>query len=302
MLPNFRLMVAATFASVVVLIFGFGVFAAFSVSHAPLGRALSTAPFRFVTSTATAASRVAAVAEPFADRFQIDEGGSMAGVSALAYAAPQAAEPADVKFFAAVAGDRDPDATSEPTATDNPDAPKSSQQAAISADAPETKSDGASAATDEQATPAPARLAAAEAPGAATVNIAAGNGTPAGFGPANNESAPEDIHEATLSSEPEAAPAGLATEPAQTRPDAAAKRGDKVSEHLHAASKTHRGHKSRSAPIDAAFALGNTQSSDAWQPEAEKAPAKSRRTRSAAGARAASDTAIGGPFVGMPGR
>ena len=38
MFPNVRLMIAAVFASVVVLTCGFGVFAAFRVSHEPLGR------------------------------------------------------------------------------------------------------------------------------------------------------------------------------------------------------------------------------------------------------------------------
>ena len=36
MLPNVRLMIAATFAAVLMLIFGFGMFATFRVSHAPL--------------------------------------------------------------------------------------------------------------------------------------------------------------------------------------------------------------------------------------------------------------------------
>ena len=38
MFPNVRLMIAATWASVVVLICGFGMFAAFRVSHEPLVR------------------------------------------------------------------------------------------------------------------------------------------------------------------------------------------------------------------------------------------------------------------------
>ena len=44
MLPDIRLMIAATFAAVLILVFGFGMFATFRVSHAPLERVASAGP------------------------------------------------------------------------------------------------------------------------------------------------------------------------------------------------------------------------------------------------------------------
>ena len=73
MFPNVRLMIAATLASVVALICGFGTFAAFHVNHEPLVRLPSaSAPLQLSADNAATPMAYAA-AEPFARRFQISE-------------------------------------------------------------------------------------------------------------------------------------------------------------------------------------------------------------------------------------
>src|SRR5271163_4563527 len=79
MFPNVRLMIAATLASVVVLICGFGMFAVFRVSHDPFVHLpAATAPLQLVADNAARSSAGFASAEPFDRRFE---------VKALAYAA-----------------------------------------------------------------------------------------------------------------------------------------------------------------------------------------------------------------------
>jgi hypothetical protein len=72
MFPNVRLMIAATLASVVALVCGFGAFAAFQVNHEPLVR-LPSASAPLQLSADNAATPMAYAAEPFARRFQISE-------------------------------------------------------------------------------------------------------------------------------------------------------------------------------------------------------------------------------------
>jgi hypothetical protein len=85
MFPNVRLMIAATLASVVALICGFGMFAAFQVSHDPLVRLPSaSAPLQLSADNAATPMAYAA-AEPFARRFQISEARNAAeAIDALA--------------------------------------------------------------------------------------------------------------------------------------------------------------------------------------------------------------------------
>ena len=72
MLPNVRLMIAATLASVVALICGFGMFAVFRVNHEPFARLpAATAPLLLVADNATIAPARYALAEPFDARFQL---------------------------------------------------------------------------------------------------------------------------------------------------------------------------------------------------------------------------------------
>lgn len=69
MFPNIRLLVAATLASIMVLICGFGVFAALRVSHAPLLRALVTTAPQPLADNATSKPLAFAPAELFGRRF-----------------------------------------------------------------------------------------------------------------------------------------------------------------------------------------------------------------------------------------
>jgi hypothetical protein len=72
MFPDVRLMVAATLASVVALMLGFGLFAAFRVSHEPLGRLQPAgAPMLLVADNAAIAATTIAPGEPFDRHFQI---------------------------------------------------------------------------------------------------------------------------------------------------------------------------------------------------------------------------------------
>ena len=104
MLPNIRLMIAATIAAILMLICGFSMFATFRVSHAPLERVASVASLHLVTTdTATPAITVTAAA-PFNNRFDVGEPGS-GSVVALAYAAPEPAEPAETNVTAPAADD-----------------------------------------------------------------------------------------------------------------------------------------------------------------------------------------------------
>jgi hypothetical protein len=72
MLPNVRLMIAATVASIVALMCGFGMFAVFRVNHEPFARLpAATAPLLLVADNAATAPARYALAEPFDARFQL---------------------------------------------------------------------------------------------------------------------------------------------------------------------------------------------------------------------------------------
>ena len=147
MLPNVRLMIVATFAAILILIFGFGMFASFRVSHAPFERVASAGPLHlFAAHAATPPLRVSAAA-PFNNRFEIGEPAS-GSVAAMAYAAPEPAEQPETKIAAPAADDHQqnaaepaPEPPSTPDAPAVADVPASTQQAALSEAAPETKPD-----------------------------------------------------------------------------------------------------------------------------------------------------------------
>ncbi len=74
MFPNFRLLIVAVFASIVALSCGFGVFAAFRVSHAPLARLRPTwAPLQLAVGNASPLSMVVAETAPLDHRRQTRE-------------------------------------------------------------------------------------------------------------------------------------------------------------------------------------------------------------------------------------
>ena len=91
MLPNVRLMIAATLASVVALICGFGMFAVFRVSHDPFARLpAATAPLQLVAGNAAKSAAGLASGEPFDRRFQVK---ASPNAATEASAAPAASEP-----------------------------------------------------------------------------------------------------------------------------------------------------------------------------------------------------------------
>jgi hypothetical protein len=72
MFPDVRLMIAATLASIVALMCGFGMFAAFRVSHEPLGRLPPAGtPMQLVADNAARPSTTIVPGEIFDRRFQI---------------------------------------------------------------------------------------------------------------------------------------------------------------------------------------------------------------------------------------
>ncbi len=84
MFPNFRLLVAATLASIVVLICGLGMFATFRVSHAPLLRpVVATASPQSLADTMASSPLAFAPAEPFHRRFEIGATGRSDAVAAF---------------------------------------------------------------------------------------------------------------------------------------------------------------------------------------------------------------------------
>ena len=117
MLPNVRLMIATMFAAVLMLIFGFGMFATFRVNHAPLERAASASTLHLFTAQDAAPVLSVTAAAPFNNRFETVGPGS-GSVAALAYAAPEPAEQPEAEVVASAADHLEPNAAQpapEPT-------------------------------------------------------------------------------------------------------------------------------------------------------------------------------------------
>ena len=306
MLPNIRLMIAATFAAVLMLICGFGMFATFRVSHAPLERVASSASLHLVTTDATtpAVMRVTAAA-PFNNRFDVGGPGS-GSVAALAYAAPEPAEPAETNVTPPAADDREPIAA-EPASGDGQ---ASSQQAATAEAEPETKPDET-----------PAAAAPLTPPADSTIALAA---------PAIAEPMPEP---AAQTREPEVASAPAIAEPALALPDRTtqtpnkavrAEKTEKKAKRAHATARTHRIHKARAVARASGFEAQTTFQTGLWwtQPEPQRVPAKIRHAKITSTTPASTTTSsvtpasatdisttsgdvisdVGGPFVSVPGR
>lgn len=320
MFPSLRLMIAATFASIVALICGFGMFAAFRVSHEPLARlppATAAPPLRIdsaVTLSVTAA-------EPFAHRFQIgapgDGGGLSSSLSVLAYsAAPPTEQPATkaVEPAEPVAHEREAD-TSEPAPAPvvAADAPAPIQQAAA-AEAP------ADAKPDEPVRQAPSDDAAGEVKpdaGAEPSGAQAPAAAPsvAAVEPSTTEPA------ATAQVQPaEASPASSPAPSVAPPPDAAhgtaVKSEQRSTKRPRLTAAAHRMHAARASAVAHAGAVARTQDpkrtstfpgttfetgAQSWPPPAQRQPARGDRTRAAARTTTSNTTAgIGGPFVSAP--
>ena len=284
MLPNVRLMIAATFAAVLMLIFGFGMFATFRVSHDPLERAASASPLHVFTAQDTAPLLVTAAA-PFNNRFETVGKGSRS-VAALAYAAPEPAEQPDMKVIAPAAEHPDQTATQgtpEPaTATrESADVLQSSQQAASSEAGPETKPDETLAAVTPSAPSADPQ----------TIALAEPSIAPA---PALTEE-PEAVALAAPTIEPVPALSNLATNAAET--------AEKKTKHAHAAARTHRIRKPRAVAEVSAFGTQTTFQTGLgwWTPqEPQKASAKILRSKITVKAPEDATSGTGGPFVSAP--
>ena len=262
MLPNIRLMIAATFAAVLMLICGFSMFATFRVSHAPLERVASAASLHLVTTDATTPAMTVTAAAPFNNRFDVGGPGS-GSVAALAYAAPDPAEPAETNVTAPAADDREPIAA-EPASGDGQ---ASSQQAAIAEAEPETKPD--------------------ETPAAAAPLTPPADSTIAPTAPAIAEPMPEP---AAQTREPEVASAPATAEPALALPDLTtqapnkavrAGKTEKKAKRAHAAARTHRIHKARAVARASGFEAQTTFQTGLWwtQPEPQRVPAKIRHAK-----------------------
>ena len=147
MLPNVRLMIAATLASVVALICGFGMFAVFRVSHDPFARLpAATAPLQLVAGNAAKSAAGFTSGEPFDRRFQVKASPDAATQANAAAAAPELratseprvepeAAPAMPAQSAAATPEEIPPAAGEPTEQPSgPTAPTTSEASAVTSD------------------------------------------------------------------------------------------------------------------------------------------------------------------------
>jgi hypothetical protein len=291
MLPNVRLMIAATFAAVLMLIFGFGMFATFRVSHAPLERVASALPLHLFTAQDTAPLVVTAAA-PFNNRLETVGPGTRS-VAALAYAAPDPAEQPELKVVAPATENPEQTAaqpTPEPAIPmpENADVPSSSQRAASSEAVAETKPGETLAAVTPSAPSAdPQTITLAEP------LIAAPPPEPAQ--PFAQAEDPEVVALAALTIEPPPALPDIAT--------SAAEKAEKKAKHAHAAARTHRIHKPRVVAEASAFGTQTTFQTGLgwWTPqEPQKAAAKIPRPKIAAKTPEGTTSSTGGPFVSAP--
>ena len=283
MLPNIRLMIAATFAAILILIFGFGMFASFRVSHAPFERVAAAGPLHlFAAHAATPALKVSAEA-PFGNRF--DNGQAASGsVAALAYAAPEPDEQPDTKIAAPAADDHQqnaaepaPEPASTPDAPPEADVPASSQQSALSEAAPETKPDE---------TPAAAMPAAPSAEPVAIVFVEPAIAAP--------------ISEPARAPEPDIASVAPTTEPSTAQPDFTVKAAEKKTRHHHTAARTHRTHKARIVAVNVEPQT-TFQTAPEWpQLVPQKASAQIMAAKINSTPPKETMSGIGGPFVSAP--
>jgi len=287
MLPNIRLMIAATFVCFVALGCGFTMFAAFRVNHAPLARLSSAAtPLQLSASAALPARSVAT--ETLPDRpFQIAERGDSGTNSALAYAPTNLTEQPAIKGALAVADDSDHDMSAlEPAmaadaATElKGDAPKPPQTAA-----PEP---GADANVNTATEPS---LAAA--PPAADSVLIVPPATEQSVDVAHDTGPTSDIAPLNRAAEP--TPAGPPVVPANVAP------WDTPAERPHP-TKAHARHKAPAAARETQW-RDNFRTSAAWSWEREqKQTARSRHAKITARTTVEPDAGTGGPFVSAPSR
>ena len=280
MFPDVRLLIAATLASVLALICGFGLFAAFRVSHDPLTRLPpATASLELVADKTARLPVAFAPAESFDRRFPVAAPGEPIAAAPVAAAAVSEDKPGST---AAAQPDTASPAADAPAAVPDATAAEAGHESAASVRSePATRNDEVAA--------APA--VAATAPAADSVTA------PAEQNPAS-EAPPSPTGQATLQ------PATNAIEPKLDE-----KTADKVPDEKrtwHVGTGTPR-HTYKSAHVtlahagaqNADFAQGNFSS--AAQPAKQPVPKRVARVRTRKPAsKPVPSVGIGGPFVSVP--
>jgi hypothetical protein len=228
MFPNVRLMIAATLASVVALICGFGMFAVFRVSHEPFVHLpAATAPLRLVADNAASSPAGFASEQPLDRRFQIGARPRTAVAANIPEAADQHRAPADTapatapppadaaapeQTFATIGEPTEQSAASMSPASDAPaattdSAPSNDPPNVAAASRPDSAS---SAATDDIGTAAPSPDVATAASNQDTTSPAV---TMPGTDPAPGEATQAAAGDAQKEPQPPGDPADLAVEP-----------------------------------------------------------------------------------------
>lgn len=316
MFPNFRLMIATVFASVLALICGFGVFATLHVRHEPFVRLPPAIPPLQLLADNSVTLSVSA-AEPFGHLFQSGEREGGGGLAALPYSAIQPTAAA-TKAVLPAADDHDSPASEREPVTlpaDAGDAAVPAQQAAVGGTAQDRKPDEAAQATkpdeaapvtkpdaaapERQPDPAAAETANAQAaPAAPTV----ASGGPAAAEPPSEEAQPA---EQTTKSETEAASSTIEPAPATPETDTAL---EKNTERPRVAAKAHitrrvrvgaiasKQHGKRNSTLSVTTFVTAPQS---WSEQGRRQAATTERSRTTA-TPSGSSTAMGGPFVSAP--
>jgi hypothetical protein len=200
MFPNVRLMIAASLASVVALICGFGTFAAFQVSHEPLVRLPSASAPLQLSPDNGATPMAYAAPEPFDRRFQISEAKNAAEAvdaftraiehrESLQSALSPAPEPGATEAVAPPA-DKPSEKSAAPAADDH------MATVSVPQPAPPAGIAEAPAASPDSAKPEPAASAVATAPGVATIEPPAEQSLPQEQLKPGNEAVPASVTDA----------------------------------------------------------------------------------------------------------
>ena len=332
MFPNVRLMTAATLASVVALICGFGLFAAFRVSHDPLVRLPpAVTAMQPIADNAARVSTTVAPGEPFDRRFHISAAPNIkenvslparglnlhddveftpsVAPEATTPAAPDdttaSAEPKDAAALPALQPAETPAAAAADSATSP--APTSDPPAMV----PRPESSSAAASTDaDRAPPAPA-AAPAEAEQETKVPVGPGPGTEPAAVPGVAAIEPGRDWRGFSTDPPAALPNAdggpLSTE--NPPANAASERRDKKTKHTRTVARPRRvrviarADALPSADRNVAFAQPNPDTAPRAQTQfIAGAAVRIRPAKIASGRSKEPNSAIGGPFVSAPSR
>jgi hypothetical protein len=332
MFPNVRLMIAATFVSVVALICGFGVFAALRVGHEPLVRLPhASAPLQLVTNNAVTPITLAA---PFDHRFQIGASASGSAISALAYSTADPVEQPPTSSAVAAADDQEHDAVEPepppPTPADSADSSPPSHETPVAeaavAEVPVAEVPVAEAAQETELAETAAASPPEPAP-RADENAAMASASSDPPVAAVEQDIKASVASAAIDQAVPWAPAVATVEPLANpplplvRPNLEGKAGFATSSTVdeaekknirgRAANNVHRAHRIAAVTqfsqfSDRSFAFSESDfqtAAPALQAEwAQKHAAKTRHAKITSTTPKAPNSAVGGPFVSAPGR